>query len=135
MIRRPPRSTRTDTLFPYTTLFRSDAAGVGRVLVGDLQDRPGAGAAAAVRVHGVAADGLVQRAAQLARAAGVDVGVVAVVVVATAAFGDVETDRRIRARMRAACVGELRRVDRQHRSEKHTSDLQSLMSTSSAVIT
>src|SRR3546814_11989663 len=26
MIRRPPRSTRTDTLFPYTTLFRSGAA-------------------------------------------------------------------------------------------------------------
>src|SRR3546814_12283490 len=26
MIRRPPRSTRTDTLFPYTTLFRSMAA-------------------------------------------------------------------------------------------------------------
>src|SRR3546814_16853212 len=25
MIRPPPRSTRTDTLFPYTTLFRSDA--------------------------------------------------------------------------------------------------------------
>src|SRR3546814_2099117 len=29
MIRRPPRSTRTDTLFPYTTLFRS--AGIARV--------------------------------------------------------------------------------------------------------
>src|SRR3546814_2775707 len=30
MIRRPPRSTRTDTLFPYTTLFRSrPAASVG----------------------------------------------------------------------------------------------------------
>src|SRR3546814_17322336 len=30
MIRRPPRSTRTDTLFPYTTLFRSQqAAGPG----------------------------------------------------------------------------------------------------------
>src|SRR3546814_1099898 len=29
MIRRPPRSTRTDTLFPYTTLFRS---GTGRAL-------------------------------------------------------------------------------------------------------
>src|SRR3546814_11728262 len=30
MIRRPPRSTRTDTLFPYTTLFRSNrAAGMG----------------------------------------------------------------------------------------------------------
>src|SRR3546814_16160241 len=26
IIRRPPRSTRTDTLFPYTTLFRSDCA-------------------------------------------------------------------------------------------------------------
>src|SRR3546814_3684743 len=31
MIRRPPRSTRTYTLFPYTTLFRSDAV-VGRLL-------------------------------------------------------------------------------------------------------
>src|SRR3546814_1340073 len=30
MIRRPPRSTRTDTLFPYTTLFRSAVAlGIG----------------------------------------------------------------------------------------------------------
>src|SRR3546814_2302930 len=28
MIRRPPRSTRTDTLFPYTTLFRSQACGL-----------------------------------------------------------------------------------------------------------
>src|SRR3546814_5698784 len=28
MIRRPPRSTRTDTLFPYTTLFRSKAEAV-----------------------------------------------------------------------------------------------------------
>src|SRR3546814_17491701 len=27
MIRRPPRATRTDTLFPYTTLFRSHAPG------------------------------------------------------------------------------------------------------------
>src|SRR3546814_11931108 len=33
MIRRPPRSTRTDTLFPYTTLFRSGSAehGLGGV--------------------------------------------------------------------------------------------------------
>src|SRR3546814_3604315 len=29
MIRRPPRSTRTDTLFPYTTLFRSGDAYAG----------------------------------------------------------------------------------------------------------
>src|SRR3546814_13019518 len=30
MIRRPPRSTRTDTLFPYTTLFRSDRVKGGK---------------------------------------------------------------------------------------------------------
>src|SRR3546814_3062859 len=30
MIRRPPRSTRTDTLFPYTTLFRSPGQGAAR---------------------------------------------------------------------------------------------------------
>src|SRR3546814_10962463 len=30
MIRRPPRSTRTDTLFPYTTLFRSSTRQGGR---------------------------------------------------------------------------------------------------------
>src|SRR3546814_4769823 len=36
MIRRPPRSTRTDTLFPYTTLFRSPHAG----LCGDGGPRP-----------------------------------------------------------------------------------------------
>src|SRR3546814_7013661 len=39
MIRRPPRTTRTDTLFPYTTLFRSQQ-GVGRVLLPEA-DRPG----------------------------------------------------------------------------------------------
>src|SRR3546814_17169151 len=32
MIRLPPRSTRTDTLFPYTTLFRSPGALPGRAL-------------------------------------------------------------------------------------------------------
>src|SRR3546814_20939758 len=31
MIRRPPRSTRTDTLFPYTTLFRSLLQPIGRI--------------------------------------------------------------------------------------------------------
>src|SRR3546814_13850004 len=41
MIRRPPRSTRADTLFPYTTLFRSDrlfAAG-DRFMLGETQIR------------------------------------------------------------------------------------------------
>src|SRR3546814_15741052 len=48
MIRRPPRSTRTDTLFPYTTLFRSDLsaprplamdAEAGFLLLEDFGDR------------------------------------------------------------------------------------------------
>src|SRR3546814_14775306 len=34
MIRRPPRSTRTDTLFPYTTLFRSDVVRRGEHVSG-----------------------------------------------------------------------------------------------------
>src|SRR3546814_18254246 len=38
MIRLPPRSTRTDTLFPYTTLFRSLA---GTVVEHRLQAQPG----------------------------------------------------------------------------------------------
>src|SRR3546814_19545572 len=38
MIRRPPRSTRTDTLFPYTTLFRS-----GSCVVAGAGARTGAG--------------------------------------------------------------------------------------------
>src|SRR3546814_3645536 len=37
MIRRPPRSTRTDTLFPYTTLFRSQPA---RAVEQEDLDRP-----------------------------------------------------------------------------------------------
>src|SRR3546814_10794851 len=36
MIRRPPRYTRTDTLFPYSTLFRSGEAG-GQMAVHDIQ--------------------------------------------------------------------------------------------------
>src|SRR3546814_3183715 len=36
MIRRPPRSTRTDTLFPYTTLFRSIRSHVPRLFDGEL---------------------------------------------------------------------------------------------------
>src|SRR3546814_7706129 len=36
MIRRPPRSTRTDTLFPYTTLFRSTGPPSGGISAGNL---------------------------------------------------------------------------------------------------
>src|SRR3546814_14244745 len=62
MIRRPPRSTRTDTLFPYPTLFRSTCASVTPVMleipvnvpilsavVCAVQDRPAASYIAAGR--------------------------------------------------------------------------------------
>src|SRR3546814_1674206 len=39
MIRRPPRSTRTDTLFPYTTLFRSVLIEHDMGVVMDISDR------------------------------------------------------------------------------------------------
>src|SRR3546814_7463511 len=42
MIRRPPRSTRTDTLFPYTTLFRSNTNGQ-LITSGFLYDHPADG--------------------------------------------------------------------------------------------
>src|SRR3546814_8024165 len=46
MIRHPPRSTRTDTLFPYTTLFRSLTCGVGRgTTCGSRVDATGRGRA------------------------------------------------------------------------------------------
>src|SRR3546814_6606180 len=51
MIRLPPRSTRTDTLFPYTTLFRSPCAperehgGIAAV----VEDHVGGGVAAPVK--------------------------------------------------------------------------------------
>src|SRR3546814_8883994 len=47
MIRRPPRSTRTDTLFPYTTLFRSRRSAVRRPA--GLKARPDPLAACAKR--------------------------------------------------------------------------------------
>src|SRR3546814_3786018 len=51
---RPPRSTRTDTLFPYTTLFRSAgdlAGGIGRVVEALRLDRPGDGEVGHPRLH------------------------------------------------------------------------------------
>src|SRR3546814_10724195 len=52
MIRRPPRSTRTDTLFPYTTLFRSPLRqwswGLAKVV---FRESPGAAMVARVGVQ------------------------------------------------------------------------------------
>src|SRR3546814_5553010 len=54
MISRPPRSTRTDTLFPYTTLFRSDDPRMaGELAAARLQlRRDSPGRRRAVRVRG-----------------------------------------------------------------------------------
>src|SRR3546814_18292979 len=72
MIRGPPRSTRTDTLFPYTTLFRSiESEALGRAI---LQVKlavvgPGEGLAReALRQIGVERVGAVEEAAGVGRA-------------------------------------------------------------------
>src|SRR3546814_4464733 len=97
MIRRPPRSTRTDTLFPYTTLFRSldllPAFGTETVKLVD--DRAAAGAAR--REHEIEY---------------------------------LQSDRAKQAHARlVAWTG----PSHKHRSEEHTSELQSLMRISYAV--
>src|SRR3546814_7433277 len=90
MIRRPPRSTRTDTLFPYTTLFRSQ--GLSRVL------RPPRPPEMREQQH----DRVLIRQFADRRHRGADARIVA--------HGAIE-----------------------HRSEEHTSELQSLMRISYAV--
>src|SRR3546814_10891113 len=73
MLRRPPRSTRTDTLFPYTTLFRSaqapalppGGAGGGPAV---RRGAPGVDAGAGAVLHGPGA-GRSDRAQRLALAA------------------------------------------------------------------
>src|SRR3546814_7686436 len=100
MIQRPPRSTRTDTLFPYTTLFRSP------VLARSFD--VGHAALAQLRMRGIV----------------VDVGTV---MPAAHALGLLR---------RTGDHGDLVRVVvglQRHRSEEHTSELQSLMRISYAV--
>src|SRR3546814_5400446 len=105
MIRRPPRSTRTDTLFPYTTLFRSPS----RPRPTRHRDRAGP-AGGAVRRGGAARSSPSQPV--------------------TALRGRVADIRRV-----SACTpmfgGEPTGGDA--RSEEHTSELQSLMRISYAV--
>src|SRR3546814_16483152 len=96
MIRRPPRSTRTDTLFPYTTLFRSARLPV--FVVGqqridrDAELAPGGAATGQHDQPAVAEDFVV---AELARAA--------------VAFPEVVVDERSEEhRVGKACVGTCR---------------------------
>src|SRR3546814_5450086 len=119
MIRRPPRSTRTDTLFPYTTLFRSEPGAELAPHLGDL-DHVG----------------------REQRVLGDDVAFVRHVDDRTAqelvALGDVVdgVDERDVGNRELGVVALAREGGQVHdgdRSEEHTSELQSLMRISYAV--
>src|SRR3546814_2453057 len=115
MIRRPPRSTLTDTLFPYTTLFRSP-----RKSLADVEDE----------VPAFAGDETAGEAADVANA------------LHTAAVGGqrvlqgVDGLRRVelrQGRFGEPAEGQIVVAQVIGRSEEHTSELQSLMRISSAV--
>src|SRR3546814_10427786 len=108
MIRRPPRSTRTDTLFPYTTLFRSAIA--------SAQRKPDDVAPPA----SVPADRRGDRAGM----------------VSCGRVDHIERTCRCRTGARCAATrsGGDGRLARLCRSEEHTSELKSLMRISYAVI-
>src|SRR3546814_8706129 len=111
MFRRPPRSTRTDTLFPYTTLFRS-SAGTGMLAIQ-------AELAGAQLVLNELAEG---RAALLSRLfSGVTVS----------GHDAASIDDRMPISARPSVI--LMNPPFSARSEEHTSELQSLMRISYAV--
>src|SRR3546814_5244021 len=103
MIRRPPRSTRTDTLFPYTTLFRSF-----------------------LELDMLAHDGVIFAESQLFRQiAGVFLGYIEKARVGGADESDLDGGW--------LCHGPFPLKQASNRSEEHTSELQSLMRISYAV--
>src|SRR3546814_6732211 len=113
MIRRPPRSTRTDTRFPYTTLFRS------------RHRRDLAGAEGGVIIRGAPA----QAGAQLCEDSGFPPS-------REHAIEREEHACLLRSRRRSEPHHQQEDRDRrlwQPRSEEHTSELQSLMRISYAV--
>src|SRR3546814_9195954 len=124
MIRRPPRSTRTDTLFPYTTLFRSTPGGAParpRDRPELLPDRIRAPRQPALEPGRARRDGPAGRVLQAAAAVRRRAGARAV-----------GKDRRDHILLRA---GDIVRTGRgARRSEEHTSELQSLMRISYAVL-
>src|SRR3546814_4382425 len=128
MIRRPPRSTRTDTLFPYTTLFRSEHFALpGRARV---SRRIGGGRHGRNHMH---------RAATLLERLCNDIAVAAIV--SRAAQHGYRVPRckaphplrRAPHRAQHQFVNAGSSIDQRLRSEEPTSELQSLMSTSYAV--
>src|SRR3546814_5952126 len=126
MVRRPPRSTRTDTLFPYTTLFRSPARLAAAELSGlRLSGLQPAGAHDRAGKCGASADLSRGKPRKPARGRNGRAGQGG-----TCALGHAHTFRAFRraAAARRDCAG-----DRDQRSEEHTSELQSLMRISYAV--
>src|SRR3546814_6599287 len=118
MIRRPPRSTRTDTLFPYTTLFRS-------ICVLAVADR------ACLQHHALLhADVHAGREDHQPAVGPVRLGLESVRHCGAAARADPAVDEHGLA---YAGRPDPVRSHRQRRSEEHTSELQSLMRISYAV--
>src|SRR3546814_3675912 len=132
MIRRPPRSTRTDTLFPYTTLFRSD----GREgLHGDQEAHRAGGRAVRHQPHHqglrrVAIDAAFGYLGMFRPAA------IALLLLVFACAPPVVAQSPATAAQpaddAAALEAKVQEVERL-RSEEHTSELQSLMRISYAV--
>src|SRR3546814_10744776 len=118
MIRRPPRSTLTDTLFPYTTLFRSQCGKAGRCRHG-RSCREIAGRAVQVERHNLQLQSCCGRKRIDCRPAGFEIG---------------DHLRRDFGRKGAYAVLRHAMIAREdNRSEEHTSELQSLMRISYAV--
>src|SRR3546814_5023364 len=120
MIRRPPRSTRTDTLFPYTTLFRSDRAVRGDLPDQDQRDQRLCGIDRFLELL-LAADAQAPRPGGMAGVQRDD---------------RADADGRRHPDGRRAGPGAVQqfRGGVVRRSEEHTYELQSLMRTSSAVL-
>src|SRR3546814_8601308 len=129
MLPRPPRSTRTDTLFPYTTLFRSREHRKRRQQIRDV-------APVAEQEHAVADtrahDGCLDRRALFALA---DQDQRRVAAARAYPRECVYQDHEVLCPVEAADeTDQLRRRRQAERSEEHTSELPSLMRISSAVL-
>src|SRR3546814_6466735 len=126
MIRRPPRSTRTDTLFPYTTLFRSRkrSSALARYLLQPVADQSLPRLAGAIRVRPIGVDaggtatGHRRVGSRLGRRSHGRMGAGA-----ADAVGWTDNLPEVLARV----AGLLRRSRIAARSEEHTSELRSLM--------
>src|SRR3546814_6155698 len=131
MIRRPPRSTRTDTLFPYTTLFRSRQAPAIRFQSRRVHSHAPSASGAANSGHGGSAGRHRQAVIHSSSATAVAIpngGVLAVVsMVSPYNRGDGNS-------LSFPSCSSSTRTSRRARSEEHKYELQSLMRKQKMVI-